>query len=214
MDLDTHETKTSTERYMAKCESLMWFSRYLESKFWTKKFGPIRPICISNHFCLFNQSVYKKYSMYNLPFTIINRKVRHQKSIKSSEWHLTFWKIIKSDSNAGWNQNTVNSKNMSDKFEAAFAKADADGSGSIGKFHIGHFCTGHFRPSMSMLETKNILSRQPESGWKWTVKSIDIGGTFHREVLLMNSLSQCLRSKRTVIRAREGYWTVFMPAIL
>ena len=60
MDLDTHETKTSTERYMAKCESLMWFSRYLESKFWTKKFGPIRPICISNHFCLFNQSVYKK----------------------------------------------------------------------------------------------------------------------------------------------------------
>ena len=112
MDLDTHE----------------------ESKFWTKKFGPIRPICISNHFCLFNQSVYKKYSMYNLPFTIINRKVRHQKSIKSSEWHLTFWKIIKSDSNAGWNQNTVNSKNMSDKFEAAFAKADADGSGSIGKF--------------------------------------------------------------------------------
>ena len=37
---------------------------------------------------------------------------------------------------------------MSDKFEAAFAKADADGSGSIGKFsNIGYLYFGHFRPS-------------------------------------------------------------------
>ena len=46
---------------------------------------------------------------------------------------------------------------MSDKFEAAFAKADADGSGSIGKFsNIGFLYFGHFRPS-NLDDTGNTI---------------------------------------------------------
>ena len=56
-------------------------------------------------------------------------------------------------------------KIMSDKFEAAFAKADADGSGSIGKFHVGHFCAGHFQPSLWRLQVLTLIGKFLGNFW-------------------------------------------------
>ena len=54
-------------------------------------------------------------------------------------------------------------KKMSDKFEAAFAKADADGSGSIGKFLIlGTFTSVILnRPIPIIPEIRKFLSSWP-----------------------------------------------------